>query len=406
MRGFGIKLAVLATLLFVGRAEAVVIDFNNLSEGKIVQSSDLPAGFTISVNNRNANHPDKGIIFNSDCPPGNVGADCSGEDPDQITPGTGIGNNHAQHMTLIIAEDVVDTSPANGLVDDPDDEACGGTITFTIPDHCELRSLRLIDIDCNEEKTKVTLNLAAGGTTNLSVAPLGNNSAQTIEVPKPLPNINGFVVDCEGSCAVDDIVLDCCTPPTTTTSTLCTTTTTCTTTTSETTSTTTTTTTTTTIPPRCGDGKVDAGEQCDEGENNSDAPDATCRLNCTPQRCGDGIQDTGEECDDDGNNSDTTPDACRTDCTLPKCGDGVIDTGEHCDDGAANSDTTPNACRTDCTLPGLRRWRHRYQPLARPCDPPPKPNAENCANQLDDDGDGLIDCVTPPIARPASQVRV
>ena len=136
---------------------------------------------------------------------------------------------------------------------------------------------------------------------------------------------------------------------------------------------------------------MDAGEECDEGEDNSDEPDATCRLNCTPKRCGDGILDTGEICDDGAENSDTTPNACRLDCTLPFCGDGVVDTGEVCDNGAANSDTTPNACRLDCTLPICGDGVVDTS-LGEQCDPPPKINAENCANQLDDDGDGLIDC--------------
>ncbi len=51
----------------------------------------------------------------------------------------------------------------------------------------------------------------------------------------------------------------------------------------------------------CGDGATTAGEQCDEGAANSDAPDATCRTDCTIRRCGDGIVDpgTGEVCESD-----------------------------------------------------------------------------------------------------------
>lgn len=41
----------------------------------------------------------------------------------------------------------------------------------------------------------------------------------------------------------------------------------------------------------CGDGIVSDGEQCDEGLSNSDAPDASCRTDCTMRRCGDGIID-------------------------------------------------------------------------------------------------------------------
>jgi hypothetical protein len=42
--------------------------------------------------------------------------------------------------------------------------------------------------------------------------------------------------------------------------------------------------------------------------------------------CGNGVLDAGEECDDGPLNSDTTPDACRTNCRLAGCGDGVEDT--------------------------------------------------------------------------------
>ncbi len=92
----------------------------------------------------------------------------------------------------------------------------------------------------------------------------------------------------------------------------------------------------------CGDGIVDAGEDCDDG--NTDDTDG-CRNDCTVSSCGDGIVDPGEDCDD-GNSDDT--DACRNDCTSPVCGDGIVDAGEDCDDG--NSDDT-DACRNDCTAP-------------------------------------------------------
>jgi cysteine-rich repeat protein len=51
----------------------------------------------------------------------------------------------------------------------------------------------------------------------------------------------------------------------------------------------------------CGDGILQPGEQCDEGENNSDEPDAYCRTDCRLGRCGDDIIDPnrGEVCEDD-----------------------------------------------------------------------------------------------------------
>lgn len=49
----------------------------------------------------------------------------------------------------------------------------------------------------------------------------------------------------------------------------------------------------------CGDGVVNGHEECDEGAANSDAPDASCRTDCTARRCGDAIVDpaAGEQCE-------------------------------------------------------------------------------------------------------------
>ena len=98
----------------------------------------------------------------------------------------------------------------------------------------------------------------------------------------------------------------------------------------------------------CGDAVVDAGEQCDNGNQNSDSAIDACRLNCSEARCGDGVTDTGEECDDGPANSDIAPDVCRLGCVAPSCGDGVVDENEQCDAGSENSDTLADACRTTC----------------------------------------------------------
>ena len=63
--------------------------------------------------------------------------------------------------------------------------------------------------------------------------------------------------------------------------------------------------------------------------------------------CGNGIVEAGEQCDD-GNTNDH--DACGNDCTLcpstpPGCGNGVVEPGEECDDGNTNdSDGCSNTC--------------------------------------------------------------
>jgi cysteine-rich repeat protein len=61
----------------------------------------------------------------------------------------------------------------------------------------------------------------------------------------------------------------------------------------------------------CGDGVVNVpGETCDPPGSPAGGNGNTCRDNCTV--CGDGHVDAGEQCDD-GNNVDT--DSCRNDCT-------------------------------------------------------------------------------------------
>ena len=99
----------------------------------------------------------------------------------------------------------------------------------------------------------------------------------------------------------------------------------------------------------CGDGIVDAQffEACDNGAENSNAPDAECRVNCQPGRCGDGIEDSDEVCDD-GNN--LSGDDCSADCQSNEiCGNGYVDgiSGEQCDD---NNGRNHDGCASNCTL--------------------------------------------------------
>ena len=62
------------------------------------------------------------------------------------------------------------------------------------------------------------------------------------------------------------------------------------------------------VEPVCGDGQVDPGEFCDDG---NDINDDDCRNDCTA--CGDGVINGGEECDD-GNMIDD--DDCSNTCEV------------------------------------------------------------------------------------------
>ncbi len=93
--------------------------------------------------------------------------------------------------------------------------------------------------------------------------------------------------------------------------------------------------------PVCGDGVVEGGEACDDG---NDADDDVCVAGCVLASCGDGFVWVGVEACDDGNDSDD--DACVGACEAASCGDGFVQVGvEACDDGNADDG---DACLGTC----------------------------------------------------------
>ncbi|MBZ5695507.1 MAG: DUF4215 domain-containing protein [Acidobacteriia bacterium] len=101
---------------------------------------------------------------------------------------------------------------------------------------------------------------------------------------------------------------------------------------------------------RCGDGTRQIGEECDDGNLvNGDG----CDANCRPSGCGNGAQSAGEECDD-GNLVDG--DGCDSNCRPTGCGNGVQTTGEECDDGNTMSeDGCDSRCRREFCRDGIRQ---------------------------------------------------
>lgn len=84
----------------------------------------------------------------------------------------------------------------------------------------------------------------------------------------------------------------------------------------------------------CGDAIVDPGEECDDG--NTDSEDV-CTAECKLATCGDGFIFWGVEDCDGGPGCD--PISCHH---LPTgiCGNGKIEENEECDNGSSNDDTS------------------------------------------------------------------
>jgi cysteine-rich repeat protein len=100
----------------------------------------------------------------------------------------------------------------------------------------------------------------------------------------------------------------------------------------------------------CGDGVVDEGEDCDEG-NTMNSDEGACTLECKENVCGDGkVHGNVEECDEGEGNSDAG--VCTSGCKNNVCGDGNLYVGvEACDDGNVDGD---DGCSAVCVVEELR----------------------------------------------------
>jgi cysteine-rich repeat protein len=125
------------------------------------------------------------------------------------------------------------------------------------------------------------------------------------------------------------------------------------------------------IPEGCGNGVIDLGEECDDG--NDDNTDACLKV-CRAAVCGDGFVWEGtEECDDA---NDVNTDSCLGDCTEASCGDGHLWEGvEECDDG---NQVSTDGCTNECKLPVCGDG-HVFEGVEE-CDDGNQSNTDDCTN--------------------------
>ncbi len=143
------------------------------------------------------------------------------------------------------------------------------------------------------------------------------------------------------------------------------------------------------LGPRCGDGFVDAGEECDDANtDDGDRCASTCHI---IRRCGDGYYDPPAEQCDDGNTVDG--DGCSSTCQRTAvCGNGVREYGEACDDGNTSND---DCCSSTCGAFVNQICRA----ATGPCDAPERCTAAGVcppeSGNHDADGDEVCDDVDP-----------
>ncbi len=130
------------------------------------------------------------------------------------------------------------------------------------------------------------------------------------------------------------------------------------------------------LPPcGCGNGVVESalGEQCDDA--NADNFDG-CRYDCQLPRCGDGLVDPGEQCDDGSANGNTLAgDCCSLGCQVQPNGTGCTTAGNHCStcEGGLCTSVVPVVCAASdqCHVAGSCT-------PASGCSNPTKPNGTAC----------------------------
>ena len=107
----------------------------------------------------------------------------TGGDEDLQTPGPGENNDTPLGNLLIIAEDDVDADN-DGLVDDPDDSAEGGTIRFDFSTTVTFFGFQVIDVDSKEIDAIVLFDINDNILVAADLGPIGENSVHGSDAPE------------------------------------------------------------------------------------------------------------------------------------------------------------------------------------------------------------------------------
>ncbi len=131
---------------------------------------------------KNGNTPAMATIFDSSNP---TGGDTDLGTPSHFYGGPGQGNggwanSNSLYGILVVAENTVDLD-GDGLIDDPDDNASGGTFRFDFAEDMCMVGTKVLDIEPSEPAANIIMKDAANNVVGEAFSSnLGNNSAEYI----------------------------------------------------------------------------------------------------------------------------------------------------------------------------------------------------------------------------------
>lgn len=138
----------------------------------------------------------------------------------------------------------------------------------------------------------------------------------------------------------------------------------------------------------CGNGRVETGEECDSDHDSC----VECRL-YTP-RCGDGTTNGDDECDD-GN--DVDDDGCDNRCQVRLCGDGKVQDGEQCDPPGS-------LCTAQCQNVAVSCGNGELDE-GEQCDDGNQQVGDGCHQCVRECGDGVVDTASGEVCEPGKATR-
>jgi hypothetical protein len=218
-RKYSYVIAILGIILLMsGSVWSAEINFSGLPAGTIV--NEISSGNGVSGNldgsiqvfgyspafglNTNA-----AIVFDS--------ANPSGGDFDLQTPGYGPNNNVPLGNLLIIGEDLIDVSPMDGLVDDPDDADLLGmyldfdfsTVKKNNKGTVTVNSVTMIDVEASQGEDGTYLELSGPGlpVNLIAIPPTGDNGVVVID-NIGLSGVDLLTVNLNGSGATASVIVD------------------------------------------------------------------------------------------------------------------------------------------------------------------------------------------------------